>query len=161
MPHCPLCKTQCLPLDHEGVNIFNCGGCGGNWLTIQQLDAICRQRTVEMPEPVRQKFMDIADAANSTQVLWCLNCGCAMRKTQFRIWNDIMLDQCPKCLRLWLDRGELEKCQIYWQYLEDHPEQWENNAAVQLAMRKARIREHEELRRKPTPPPEPPLRYGF
>jgi Zn-finger nucleic acid-binding protein len=154
MPRCPVCKLLCSPLEYEGVNVSNCGGCGGYWMTHPKLSAICERRTLQMPEPVRQKFMDLADASNSTQELWCLGCGKAMRKVQFRLWNDIVLDECPKCHGIWLDRGELEKCQIYWEYLQDHPEQWQGNKAAELTLQQARLRENQGLRRKSWPPPE-------
>jgi Zn-finger nucleic acid-binding protein len=152
MPHCPLCKTLCDPLTYEGVRIYNCGGCGGNWIDQLKLDLILARREVVMPEPVKQKMMDIADAADSKQELWCLSCGTAMVKEQFKFWPEIQLDRCPKCERLWLDRGELEKCQIFWEYMQDHPEQWSNPALAQRlaeldaqwALRKARLRSVKE-----------------
>jgi Zn-finger nucleic acid-binding protein len=129
MARCPVCKISCTPVRYENVPVQTCGGCGGYWLTPLKLDRICAIREVQMPEAVRQKMMDLADASNTVEKLMCITCGVEMVREQFKIWDDIQLDRCPKCSGIWLDRGELEKCQIYWEYLQDHPEEWENQPA--------------------------------
>jgi Zn-finger nucleic acid-binding protein len=82
-----------------------------------------------------------------------------MVKEQFKHWPEIRIDRCPKCNGIWLDRGELEKCQIYWEYAQDHPEEWKNADLIarqslldaELQNRKADLRqqmeEAEEARR--------------
>ncbi|RMF76375.1 MAG: hypothetical protein D6744_12390 [Planctomycetota bacterium] len=149
MARCPVCKTQTQLIKYENVPIQSCGTCGGHWLTNAKLDAILNRREVVMPPVVQQKMMDIADAADSKQTLWCMTCGAEMVKEQFKYWPEILLDRCPKCNGLWLDQGELEKCQIYWEYAQDHPEQWEGREIVERqalldaewARRKAQLRE--------------------
>jgi Zn-finger nucleic acid-binding protein len=159
MPRCPLCRTQCDRINYEGVSIYNCGSCGGHWLSPARLDVICKRREYEMPEPVKQKMMEIADASDTAERLLCITCGKEMVKEQFKHWPEIRIDRCPKCNGIWLDRGELEKCQIYWEYAQDHPEEWENSDLVarqalleaELQNRKADLRrqveEAEEARR--------------
>ena len=39
----------------------------------------------------------------------CPNDGAAMKKVNFNIHTDIILDFCPNCGGFWLDRGELER----------------------------------------------------
>ena len=134
MARCPVCKTQTQLIKYENVPVQSCGSCGGHWLTDAKLDVILKRRDVVMPEPVQQRMMDIADASDSKGVLCCMMCGTEMVKQQFKFWSEITLDRCPKCNGLWLDRGELEKCQIYWEYAQDHPEQWEGR---ELAEREA------------------------
>lgn len=136
MPHCPVCRVQADPIAYEGVRIYNCGQCGGHWLSDARLDVILERRDVAMPEPVRQKMMDLADASHTSDTLLCMTCGREMRKERFKYWDDIQLDRCPKCNGLWLDRGELEKCQIYWEYAEDNPEEWEH---AEVEARKAML----------------------
>lgn len=131
MPRCPKCKTQAAPIEYEGVRIYHCGGCGGHWLSKARLDLIVNRREVQMPEAVRQKMMDLADASHAHEALTCFSCGKPMIREQFRHWNDILIDRCPKCGGIWLDRGELEKCQIYWEYAQDHPEEWQNADVIE------------------------------
>jgi len=130
MPRCPVCRTQIDRIRYEGVPIFNCGSCGGHWVEKPRLDLILARREVQMPEPVQQKMMEIAEASNTTERLMCLTCGKDMVKEPFKHWPEIQLDRCPKCNSIWLDRGELEKCQIYWEYLQDHPDEWQNADVV-------------------------------
>jgi Zn-finger nucleic acid-binding protein len=122
MPRCPVCKTQADLIRYEGVPIYNCGSCGGHWLTQSKLDVILARREVVMPDPVKQKMLEIAAAADSRQGLWCMTCAREMVKEPFKGWSEIQLDRCTKCGGLWLDRGELEKCQIFWEYQQDHPD---------------------------------------
>ncbi|MGD8454601.1 MAG: zf-TFIIB domain-containing protein [Phycisphaerae bacterium] len=138
MPHCPICKTRTDLIKYEGVPIYNCGTCGGHWLDRAKLQTIVVRREVVMPEPVKRKMIEIADASNSTQELWCLTCGKAMVKEQFKHWPEIQIDRCPKCNGIWLDRGELEKCQIYWEYVQDNPDSEEAQRAVRMAQLDAR-----------------------
>ena len=133
MPRCPVCKTLTEMIRYEGVPVHNCGTCGGYWITDAKLATILARREVVMPEPVKQKMLEIAAESNSTDKLYCMTCGRQMVKEQFRHWGDIQLDRCPKCDGLWLDRGELEKCQIYWEYVQDHPESEEARRAAKLA----------------------------
>jgi Zn-finger nucleic acid-binding protein len=161
VPRCPKCRVQADLIKYEGVTVYNCGSCGGHWLTEARLDVILKRREVVMPEPVRQKMMDIADASDTRERLLCITCGVEMVKERFKYWDDIILDRCPKCNGLWLDRSELEKCQVYWEYAQDHPEEWENRGAIekqalaeaQLAARREELRSRrraaEDYRRHP------------
>ncbi len=140
MPRCPACKCQAEPIEYEGVRIYNCGQCGGNWLSGERMDVILGRRELSMPEDVRQAMMDLADRSNRSETLWCMTCGTPMDKAAFAFWKEIQYDHCPKCRGIWLDRGELEKCQIYWEYMQDHPEQWkEQDAYVYAALLKAQL----------------------
>lgn len=135
MPRCPVCKTSCTVMPYERVPIHHCGSCGGYWVNPNKLDIICERRELNMPEPVKQAMMNRADQANSTDELFCISCGCEMVKERFKYWDDIQIDRCPKCNMIWLDAGELEKCQIYWEYMQDHPEAWgDNNIHERRAM---------------------------
>lgn|GEM_PF-3148693 len=131
MPRCPKCKLQAKQIRYEGVPIYSCGSCGGHWMSGARLDVILDRRELEMPEAVQQKMMDLADASNSTEKLWCLTCGTEMIKESFKYWDEIQIDRCPKCGGIWLDRGELEKCQIFWEYAKDHPEEWEGRELIE------------------------------
>jgi len=144
MPRCPVCKTLTDLVKYERVPVQNCGTCGGYWLTRAKLDVIVARREVVMPEAVKQKMVALADASNRREELWCVNCGTAMRKEQFKCWPSIQLDHCPKCDGLWFDRGELEKCQIYWEYVQDHPESRDADVAARIAILDTRWAERKD-----------------
>jgi Zn-finger nucleic acid-binding protein len=135
MARCPLCRTQVGLIKYEGVPIYNCGTCGGHWLTPNKLDVILARRDVVMPEPVQRRMIEIANESNSSQRLWCWTCGREMVKEAFKHWDEIQIDRCTKCGGVWLDRGELEKCQIFWEYMQNHPD----TPAADLIARKAAL----------------------
>jgi Zn-finger nucleic acid-binding protein len=116
---CPVCKTPTDLIQYERIPVYNCGSCGGYWVTKAKLDLILMRREVQMPEAVQKKMIEIANASNSTAQLCCLTCGSVMKRGRFKRWPDIQIDVCPKCQHIWLDRGELEKCQIYWERAQD------------------------------------------
>lgn len=94
----------------------------GYFVSPTALKRIIASREVQTPDPVRERFMALADASGTTKQVLCEECGTWMVKQAFRDWEDIIIDQCPKCGLIWLDPGELEKIQIYCEYLEDHPD---------------------------------------
>ena len=153
MPRCPVCKIQCEPIKYEGVPIYNCGSCGGHWLSQPRLDVIVNRREYQMPEAVQKKVLAIAKESNTTRTLICQTCGKEMVKKPFKHWSDIELDYCLKCDGIWFDRCELEKCQIYWEYLQDHPEEWDKLGSVtkkallnaELQNRQAELREQKDM----------------
>jgi Zn-finger nucleic acid-binding protein len=118
MPRCPVCKTPTDLIRYEHVPVYNCGTCGGHWLTPSKLNVILRRQEVLMPPAVRQKMDDLARAANSARKLNCLSCGVTMQKRQMGWARGLALDQCPRCESIWLDQGELEKLQIAWEDLQ-------------------------------------------
>ena len=148
MPRCPKCKRQCDPIRYEGVRIYNCGPCGGHWMEEARLSVILERREIDMPDPVKREMVRIAEESDSAQQLWCITCGCAMKKDAFKHWPEIQLDYCERCGGIWLDRGELEKCQIYWECMRDHPEVWETNKFLE---RQVLLDAMLEARRTPTP----------
>jgi len=138
MPRCPVCMVKTDMIKYEGVPVYNCGSCGGHWVTASRLDVILARREIVMPDPVKVKMISIADEADSKDTLWCWSCGKEMEKSQFKFWPDIQIDHCPKCHGIWLDRGELEKCQIYWEYMKDHPDSQQAKDARRIADLQAR-----------------------
>jgi len=149
MPLCPVCRVTIEPIRYENVRIHNCGECGGHLLSRPNLDLILARRDVRMPDAVRERMLQLAAAANTRQRIWCQRCGAEMRKESFKHWNDIEIDRCARCGDIWLDRGELEKCQIYWEYAKDHPEEWcdeivERKAQIELELRTRKLQRQQQ-----------------
>lgn len=130
MNRCPRCKVATTRVEYEGANVRMCGQCGGHWVRPIALKAIANRREHVWPEAVKERFLQLAEQSNSTEPLLCIACGKIMVKERFKDWDDIIIDRCEKCGGIWLDPGELEKIQIYWEYFQDHPEQ-SNMAAIE------------------------------
>ncbi|MFQ6048068.1 MAG: zf-TFIIB domain-containing protein [Phycisphaerae bacterium] len=144
---CPNCKVKTEPVSYEDVRVQMCGQCGGYWVDPLALKRILQSRQQQWPEPVKDRFIEMAEQSNTSRTILCLRCGLQMNKQQFKDWDDIVIDQCPRCQLIWLDPGELEKIQIYWEYAQDHPDAdyldaVEKKAALQIQwqQRQARLR---------------------
>ena len=109
MNRCPKCKVRTTRADYEGASVRLCGECGGYWVTPVALKAIANRREIAFSEPVKERFLQLAEKSNSTEQLACLSCGKFMVKENFKDWDDIVIDRCTKCGGIWLDAGELEK----------------------------------------------------
>ncbi len=139
MSRCPKCKLPTARVEYEGVRVRMCGRCGGYWLKPVALKAIANRRDTEFTEIVQERFLQIAEESDSKDELLCLSCGKHMIKEHFKEWDDIVIDRCPKCGGIWLDPGELEKIQIYWEYFQDHPEQSNMDALAKKALLAERL----------------------
>ena len=134
MNRCPRCKVPTTRVAYEGASVRTCGECGGYWVTEVALKGISNRRHLSFPEAVKERFLQLAEESNSTEPLLCLSCARVMVKEQFKDWDDIVIDRCGKCGGIWLDPGELEKIQIYWEYFRDHPEESNLDALAKRAL---------------------------
>ncbi len=139
MSRCPRCKVPTQRMAYEGVDVRMCGECGGYWVEPMSLKAIANKRHTEWTEAVKERFLELADRSNATEKLVCLSCAKTMVKEQFKEWDDIVIDLCRGCGGIWLDPGELEKIQIYWEYFQDHPEQSNMDALAKKALLTAEV----------------------
>jgi len=136
---CPKCKVQTVLVRYEGAAVRMCGQCGGHWVSPIALKAISNRRDTEFNEAVKEQFLRMAERSNSTETLLCMGCGKYMVKERFKDWDDIVIDRCPGCGGIWLDPGELEKIQIYWEHFQDHPEQSDMDTLARRALLEAEL----------------------
>ncbi len=137
MNRCPRCKVPTSRVEYEGAGVRMCGQCGGYWVTRIALKAIANRREIAFTDPVKDRFLELAEQSDSTEPLLCMGCAKYMAKERFKDWDDIVIDRCPKCGGIWLDPGELEKIQIYWEYFQDHPEQSNMDVIAKRALLEA------------------------
>jgi Zn-finger nucleic acid-binding protein len=134
MGRCPRCKTKTTRVAYEGANVRMCGQCGGCWVTPIALTAIANRRDTAFTEAVKERFLQLAEESDSAETLLCISCATYMVKEHYKDWDDIVIDRCEKCGGIWLDPGELEKIQVYWEYFQDHPEQSNLDAIAKRAL---------------------------
>lgn len=99
--NCPKCSTKMENLTFAGIDIDNCPFCNGCWLDNQEVSQMTRSRgqarlKVELNQP---KPSD-------------LNCPRCRPLQSLQVGphvniDTLILDQCPHCQGVWLDRGEL------------------------------------------------------
>jgi len=114
---CPNCSSELKSVVYEGMEIYECPSCEGNWLEGKELSAIVRVREeVFSPEEIKeviQKRKPVTSIIDSPErTLLCPECGLSMRKINYAYSTGVIIDRCPKCNGIWLDKGELKRIQI-------------------------------------------------
>lgn len=113
---CPKCDKPLQGIDYQGVHIETCPTCGGDWLDAGELGSIVEARKMRFDE---KECLAIAQAAKITGVklntldrhLTCPKCGGTTNPVNYGDDTGMIIDKCPRCGGVWLDRGELEKIQ--------------------------------------------------
>jgi len=125
---CPYNEVELVKEMYEGVELDKCPKCRGLWLDPGELERI--QNTQEVDYSSRLTAAVNADAAAYNhdrqlreQVLKCPACATIMEKQEHGFNKWVVIDFCPGCRGIWLDEGELEALELYYeQEHARHPE---------------------------------------
>ena len=117
--NCPRCKSALQSQTYEaGVVVDECPSCRGFWLDRGELERI--QETVEKDYSDRLARPDHGIEAayerarqKSRPDLDCPKCGRQMDRQECHHASGIIVDLCPACAGVWLDRGELESLELF------------------------------------------------
>jgi Zn-finger nucleic acid-binding protein len=123
---CPECSQEMRKKEYEGVVIDICENCGGVWLDKDELYHILETReekfSQSQQEEVAPEKIIPPRPEDLIPQLNCPVCGALMQRFAFGYSSGIILDRCPNGDGVWLDRGELEKVQIYKEKSQDYAE---------------------------------------
>ena len=113
---CPKCSEELKPIVYEGMKILECEKCAGHWLGGQELQGIVQAREVvfssqEIEEAEKHKKINITSIKQEKPLI-CPECNVEMEKFNYAYNTGVIIDRCPKCSGVWLDKGELENIQI-------------------------------------------------
>lgn len=117
MYKCPRCSADLKTIFYEGVEIETCTVCEGEWLDAGELREIVqtverrfsRAEIQRLDRLNRKLFKTMGPGAER---LACPKCkGVKLRPFNYACSSGIILDKCPRCGGIWLDRGELELVQ--------------------------------------------------
>ena len=106
---CPRCSGPLNPSSLRELSInynaHRCTNCQGMWIGPRQL--------AEIESTVDQRFVEVRRIPNDEEqkkVLHCPACegSPAMNKATNRRDSNVVIDVCPKCHHVWLDKGERE-----------------------------------------------------
>lgn len=122
MYQCPRCTATMETTRYEGVEVETCPVCEGEWLDAEELrqiiDRVERRfdpEEVQAMELSRKQTFRIQD--HGPDRLSCPKCpGGRLHPFNYASTSGVILDKCPRCGGIWLDRGELEVIQA----LVDH-----------------------------------------
>ena len=104
---CPRDPSQELVRIAGGADAFTCDRCGGLFFTAGELDRLAEPHQGSLEYSTVD--LDTFDHADRHGPASCPVEGAAMKKVNFNIYTDIILDFCPTCGGFWLDFGELER----------------------------------------------------
>lgn len=109
---CPRCNIALSPLSIRGVNevieVDTCNNCAGIWFDKGELSKVDK-----IVEPVAIEFRHIPSTKEQMEPLYCPVCETKnlMQKASHPRDEKVILDYCPDCKGIWLDKGELEAIQ--------------------------------------------------
>ena len=116
--NCPNCQGSLRPITYEGIKVETCPSCGGEWLDADELGKVVKIREQKFSEEQRRA---IAESTTYTGValkdadrdLTCPKCrgGSRTDAVNYGGGSGIVIEKCPSCRGIWLDKEELEKIQ--------------------------------------------------
>ena len=107
---CPACLHPLRRFKAGTVTLDGCdGGCGGIWFDHRELAKVNRQH----PDPdaqIADLSFNPAVRVHDDDTRQCPKCDdVTLEKKLHCLGSGVIMDVCPKCKGLWLDRGELGK----------------------------------------------------
>ncbi len=118
---CPKDKSPLSPTVYEAdVTVERCPTCGGTWLDAGELERIEQTVGRDYREAIANMPSDTIAAIEmayqkSAPERVCPKCGRAMERREHGYCSQIMIDICPSCRGVWLDRGELAALEVFFE----------------------------------------------
>ena len=133
---CPRCREPMGKSLVDGEEIEACRTCGGIWLHRHQLNRLLS----ESGGDVETASESHEASGDERPIIRCRVCaGREMRRISFLDYSDIILDFCPSCGSLWLDRGELESMHEYLKIIEEGSRDIRNTSLYDKLVKLSRI----------------------
>jgi hypothetical protein len=107
---------------YEGIEIDRCPRCGGVWLDKGELEVIQESRPDRpAPKDPRSGLSAADDMARQASLppVDCPICSATMLRGEYGMTSRIIVDSCPKGHGYWLDRGELEALERFFEQERD------------------------------------------
>ena len=118
---CPIDQRELAPRNYEsGIVIDGCPECHGVWLQQGELERI--QESVERDysdelQAIRDTIATAYAMARDRQDAerHCPNCDAVLHRREYGYASQILIDACAKCRGVWLDRGELQALEVFFE----------------------------------------------
>jgi Zn-finger nucleic acid-binding protein len=110
---CPRDQSELKTRVYEAsVEVDECPSCSGRFLDKGELEAI--QKAVEKAPSKAPPHTHVVP--ESTQALVdCPKCGVRMERRKYGLGSETVIDECPDGCGLWLDGGELEELEAFYE----------------------------------------------
>ncbi len=129
MNNCPVCKKEMELKEIHGVSAFSCALCGGIWLGKGDMNVILHPDDWDVEYCTTEHGEDAPRSEKQ-----CPECQeIYLRKGNFIEYSNIVLDYCPDCGGIWLDRGELDDITRELESLRHVPDSWQHKIMVFLS----------------------------
>lgn len=122
---CPKCRTQLHEISYEGIPLDTCETCKGYWCDDSELGEIVKRREIafsktDSPEiTAKAASKKISGQSEVVPEFPCAICGKLMQRFNYQNSSGIIIDSCVKGHGVWLDKGEIEKVQIFFERWND------------------------------------------
>jgi uncharacterized protein len=117
---CPRCRSELRQLTWEAdIAVDQCVSCRGIWLDKGELERI--QETIERDySEALGRISVIAQAYELARQkaavgIRCPRCDRELYQKEYGYCSQILIDLCPDCAGIWLDRGELEALEMFFE----------------------------------------------
>ncbi|MBU1535151.1 zf-TFIIB domain-containing protein [Myxococcota bacterium] len=102
------------------IEIDMCPTCRGLWLDPGELETIQQTQEIDYSERLEHNVNKEAMEYNrerqlKAEPIKCPGCSTLMEKQEHDHNSLIVIDFCPSCFGIWLDEGELEALEIYYE----------------------------------------------
>jgi len=113
--NCPRCNSILCTIDDDGVQVGVCPVCKGEWLHADELGKLVEHHEEKFTseeiaslDAVNKEHFTTADCKHDE--LHCPQCVTVeMKHFNYGDTSGIILDKCPQCGGIWMDKGQLEK----------------------------------------------------
>ena len=111
---CPVCQSTLTKDKYEGTNIYPCSnGCG----------IFLGRGNLKIIEESREQIIPMSSVSKATDdrgsVKACPKCQELMAKRNHGELNSTVIDYCSSCQGVWLDPGELERIQVFYEAAQE------------------------------------------
>lgn len=103
---CPRCKTPLTRGTYAAVRVYRCDACSGIALQQRHILPVLEKLAIAAYEEVSLNVPPPI-ARDTTATLTCPNCQSGMERYGYMGSNQLMIDRCPDCTLIWLDKDEL------------------------------------------------------
>ncbi len=121
---CPECQAELSEERYEGMRIFACRSCGGEFVGAEELMRIIETREERFDPQLLEELADrepvygVPSDSVDRQVI-CPACENPMGVVNYAGDSEVLVDKCGACGGVWLDHEELEKVQILMEKWQD------------------------------------------
>lgn len=118
--NCPIDNTELQKKPYEVIETDFCPSCEGMFLHKGELERAEESRKNNYTDEVKAQPDVIAGAyemakQESRPLIKCPHCFTEMERREYGYTSQIMIDDCPNCGGMWLNKNELRDLEIFFE----------------------------------------------